>query len=65
MVENSYKRNRAYRLFPVRIWTGDGDYFDIACPDTNTIIEVINRLNVSDTCKWELLDKQEVIVKYE
>lgn len=65
MVENSVKRNRAYRLLPVRIWTGDGDYFDIACPDTNTIFEIVNRLKVSDSCKWELLDGQEVIVKYD
>lgn len=64
MVENTYKRDRVYRLIPVRIWTGDDDYFDIACPDTNTICEVINRLNVSDMCQYEILDGQEVIVKY-
>lgn len=65
MVENDYRRNKAYKLLPVRIWTSDRDYFDVACPDTNTIAELINRLNISDNCNWEILGGQEVIVNYD
>lgn len=64
MVEHDYRRNTALKLIPVRIWASDCDYFDVACPDTNTIIELITRLNISDKCKWEILEGQEVIVNY-
>ena len=65
MVEHDYRRNKSYRLIPIRIRSSNGDYFDIACPDTNTIIEVMTLLNISDKHNWEILEEQEVIVKYD